>query len=412
MSYRPHQIEKSDAALELLRKNKMVAIFGEPRTGKTRTSIRTAIEYGARSVLVLTRKNAFPGWQKELADVPLEGVSFHVTNYEQVHKLQLRYDLLILDESHNLGTRGRATKRVRAIRKLCYRLPLIALSGTPTIETPTSIYHQWHVTRYSPFNKYRDFYQWFRDWGIPEVNYFQGRRVNSYERAKPELPPYIERFVVRMTQEEAGITQRSKDQVHTVKLGTETRRMIDELLEKGVTRTQRGKKIVVESDMAARGAVHQIETGALLQRKKKLDPETDKVRVTEKMYDLANTEVVDYLMETFGDHEGVAYFCHYRSTRRKLEKHFKRAQLFSSIAHAEGVDMSHVDDMVVVNTGYSGAKGAQLRERVVNMNATTERRVHYIVCEGGISPDVYEAVRNKVDYNLQSFRARRRKARG
>jgi hypothetical protein len=139
--------------------------------------------------------------------------------------------------------------------------------------------------------------------------------------------------------------------------------------------------------------MHQLEAGAVLYE--------------EEMVLMPNDEVVSYLYETFGDRPGVAFFSHYRSTRHKLRQYFAHVQLFSSVAHAEGVDMSHMDHMVVVNTGFSGAKAAQLRERVVNMNRDTEALVHYITTDAGVSRDVYDAVSQKVDYNLAAFRARR-----
>jgi hypothetical protein len=121
-----------------------------------------------------------------------------------------------------------------------------------------------------------------------------------------------------------------------------------------------------------------------------------------------NQEIIDYCMHHFGDNPDVAYFTHWRSTREKFAGHFKQAQLFSSIAHAEGVDMSHMKHMVIVNTAYSGAKFAQLRERVVNMNRTTKALVHHIVTNGGVSKAVYNAVSAKKDFNLAAFRRARR----
>ena len=95
---------------------------------------------------------------------------------------------------------------------------------------------------------------------------------------------------------------------------------------------------------------------------------------------------------------------HFRSTREKLRQHFPKATIYSSVAHAEGVDLSGCDHLVIVNTCYSGAKHIQRRDRVVNLNRKTEAVVHHIVCEGGISPVVYNAVSRKHDFNLKMYR--------
>jgi hypothetical protein len=384
--YKPHQIRGSDEALTLLQAHGLVALFGLPRTGKTRTAIRTAEMYGAQNVLVLTKKAAIPGWHSEI-NATSPGCKFTVTNYEQVTKLPSGYDLLILDESHNLGSRGKPTNRVKDIRRLCYQLPLIALTGTPTIETPLGIFHQWAVTKHSPFDQYKNFYGFFREYGTPAPIWISGRMVEQYKKHQDKLLPVIEQYGVRINQDDAGIVHQAQDVVHTIQLESDTKRKLQMIEEEGVI-----GRYVFDTDIGVRTAVHQIEAGAVLYE--------------EKLVMWPNTEVVDYLMDTFGDTDDIAYFTHFRSTREKLRRHFKHAQLFSSVAHAEGTSMAHMRHMVVVNTGYSGAKAAQLRERVVNMNRDTQALVHYVVTNAGVSRDVYDAVSKKVDYNLRAFRKR------
>lgn len=385
--YKPHQEAASDAALKILEHQGLVAIFGLPRTGKTRAAIRTAEQYGARKVLVLTRKAAIPGWRKELDAVQPAG-DYLVTNYEQVSKLEGGHDLLILDESHNLGCRGRATNRVKDIRALCYNLPLICLTGTPTIETPLGIYHQWCVSKYSPFRRMKNFYAFFREYGIPSPVWVNGRMIEQYKKALPSLEPVIEKYAVRISQEEAGIEHQAQDFLHTVPLANSTRVALDLMATEGCN-----GRMVFDTDMGVRTALHQFEAGAVLYE--------------EELVMLPNTEVVDYLWETFGDQDDIAYMTHFRSTRKKLSQRFKKAQLLSSIANAEGVDLSHMRHFVIVNTGYSGSKFAQLRERITNMNRTTPAIVHHIITDGGVSADVYQAVSMKKDYNLAAFRSKR-----
>lgn len=387
--YKPHQITASDNAFEILEKKGIVALFGLPRTGKTRCALRLAEMTKAKNVLILTKKKAIDGWKSEIKAVQ-PNFTYTLTNYEQVHKLAGGYDLLILDESHNLGSRGKPTNRVKDIRALCYNMPLIALTGTPTIETPLGIYHQWCVSKYSPFNQYKSFYKFFREYGIPDPIWLHGRQVEQYKKYKDTLLPAIEQYAVRISQDDAGIKHQAQDVVHTVPLTPDTKMHINDLMSQGTL----GNLMVFDTDMGVRTAVHQVESGAVL--------------YDEQLMMLPNTEVVDYLQETFGDAPDVAFFTHFRSTRKKLGEHFKQAQLFSSIAHAEGVDMSHMRHVVLVNTAYSGAKFAQVRERITNMNRTTEALIHIIVTDGGVSQDVYDMVSDKKDFNLRAFRAIRK----
>ena len=386
-----HQVEVSDAALSILRAQGLAYIFGQPRSGKTATSIRVCELSKRRRILVLTPKNAITGWHSELARTGA-AKSYTVTNFEQTKKLDPSdYDFAIVDEAHRLGKVGKPTQRVKDVRALTFNLPVLFLSGMPLTETPLAIYYQFCVTRYSPF-KHKNFYDFFREYGEPSPIRLHGRWVETYKKARPSLLEAVEPFVVRMTQVDAGITHAAVDKLHTVPLLASTKELIANIKEDKVI-TLNGKEIAFESDMAERLAVHQCEYGGL--------------KVGEEYVDLPNDEVVQYILNTWSDTPDLALMCHYKSTRLKLEKHFKHAQLFSSTAHAEGVSLADFKHFVIVGTCFSGAKHVQRRERGININKRTDSVVHHIVTDSGISKAVYDTVSRKRDFNLSLYRSLR-----
>ena len=388
MSYLPHQIEASDKLLETLRKRGVALLAGEMRTGKTRSAIRVAELSKCQNILVVTKKAAIPGWESELAAVDVQKV-YTVTNYEQAKNLKPEYDLCIIDESHAVGRAGKPTQRFKALRVITYDNPVILLSGTPAVETMLAYYYQFSLSKYSPFAEFKNFYDFFRTWGKPKLMKLHGRMVETYSYAKPDLLNKLKPYIVSLTQEQAGIQFKAIDKVHKVALSDETKALLSKIQDTKVAKI--GDEVVAfDSDMKERVAVHQIETGAVL--------------VDDEIQILPNTEVVDYIRETFGDSEDLALMAHFRSTRAKLRQHFPKATIYSSVAHAEGVDLSGCRHLVIVNTCYSGAKHIQRRDRVVNLNRKTEAIVHHIVCEGGISPAVYTAVSRKHDFNLKMYR--------
>jgi hypothetical protein len=186
---------------------------------------------------------------------------------------------------------------------------------------------------------------------------------------------------------------KAEDIIHTVKLGPDIKARIAGLIKDGLYSVA-GELIPVESDMQERTSVHQLESGAI-----KLPCGAIKM--------LDNNEVVDYLMATFGDTADVAYMSHFLSTRAKLAKHFTKAHLYSSTAHAEGLDLSHYRHLVIVNSGYSGSKFIQRRERGVNVKRVTPALVHHIICDAGISAKVYELTAQKLQFNLEAYRNER-----
>lgn len=388
-AYLPHQIRAASETAQLLAAYGLAYIFGEPRSGKTRTALKIASDMQAKNVLVLTPKAAISGWHKEMEAVQY-AAPITVTNYEQAKKLRPEYDLVIIDEAHRLGKVGKPTQRVKDIRAITGTARCLYLSGTPIVETPLSIYYQWIVCRHTPL-KFRNFYDFFRAYGEPCMIRLHGRWVEQYKKSKPELLEAIEPYIVRMTQKDAGIADsvQAKDKLHVVSLEPQTLKLIKTIQDDKVA-TVGGEVVAFDSDIKERMAVHQIECGAL--------------RIDDTILELPNNEVIEYLLRTFGDSSDIALMAHFHSTRQKLFARFKHAHIYSSTAHAEGVDLSHYRHFVIVNADYSGAKFVQRRERLVNVKKTGESVVHHIVTNGGVSSLVYDMTSKKRDFNLKCYR--------
>jgi hypothetical protein len=249
-----------------------------------------------------------------------------------------------------------------------------------------AIYHQQAISQHGPF-RYKNFYEFWRRYGIPSTINIGGHTVEQYNKSKPELDECIDGVVVTMTQADAGIKGEAIDQLHTVKLSDDTRGLIAQARE-GVLEID-GKEILFESVISERLAIHQLEYGGL--------------KINSKYWQTENDEVADYILETFGDHDKLALMSHYVSTRQVFERKFQNARLLSSNAHAEGVDLSGYT-LVVAGTDFSGAKHAQRRERGINMMRQGNADVHFVVTNGGISREVYKTVTQKKDFNLALYR--------
>ena len=392
----PHQIETSDKALGILRQRGVCLIAGLPRTGKTATAIRVAELSKAVNVLVVTKKAALEGWADEFQRIGVgQGKitkDYAIVNYEQVKNLgDATFDLVIVDESHTIGRAGKPTQRLKDLRAKTRGKPVLLLTGTPASETHLSYYYQFALSDLTPL-KYKNFYDFFRAWGVPNLVRLNGRLQETYKKCKPEIVDFLRPYIVTLSQEQAGIKHQASDKLHVVPLSASTKQLISTLQEDKVVEIAAELR-AFESEIAERLAVHQIEYGAVL--------------LNDEVVDLPNSEVIDYLYNTFGDTEGLGLMCHFRSTRQKLETRFKRAIIYSSNAHAEGVNLSHLDNFVIVNSDYSGAKFIQRRERITNIMRDTAAVVHHIVTDGGISKAVYDTLKGKRDFTLQLYRKHR-----
>lgn len=394
-----YQISNAKKIYEIFKDLNYVYIQGKPRSGKTPTSLVVASMTKAKSVLVLCPKGAKDGWYKFLEDDEFMShinKKVYVHHYEQIGKVKDKkitlslnpknYDLVIVDESHNFGKLGKPSNRILLLKALCRNLPHIHLSGTAIIESPCSIYHQMAISKYSPFN-HTNFYNFHREYGIPYYIKVAGRTINQYDKYKPELLDEIKKFSYYITQEDAGIKLTANDKLHYVKLSPNTVNLYKRL-EK--TRALKEYGLIADTVMKLRTSLHMLESGV--------------IRVDDKYIEIpGSNEKIEYILNTFGDTEDVGIMCHFVGERQKLSKYFKKAKIYSSTAHAEGVDLSHLKHFVILSSGYSGAKFVQRRERIINIKGSRSTIVNHILVKSSISEKIYNTVSKKRDFNNKTY---------
>ncbi|MDX9738857.1 MAG: hypothetical protein RBT33_00875 [Candidatus Dojkabacteria bacterium] len=402
-----HQLAKAKELYSMVKTKGYAYLVGAPRSGKTYTALLALELSTAKSVLILCPKAAINGW-KAFIDQPYLSKKYTVTNYEQmgsvettgpknrqikIPKLKLNaadYDCIIIDESHNFGIVGKPNGRTLLLKTLCQSLPHIHLSGTPWIETPCSIYYQMNISKYSPF-KYKNFYEFFKVYGIPSSIYTAHGIAPCYKKAIPELEIEIAKFCIYMTQEDAGISEdlQAKDVVHYITLNEETKKLYNAAIKKRVIVVQ-GEEIVLDTKTKERVLLHMLEGGTL--------------KLYNKVFKLGNTEKIDFIKTNFGDTDKIGIMCHFTQERDLLKAHFKYANIYSSVSHAEGVDLSHLEHFIIYSNNYSGVKHVQRRDRIVNINGSASLLVHHLLVAGGISEQVYELVSCKKDFNNEVYK--------
>jgi len=383
-----HQIEAAEKLYNLLQEYGYAYLQGQPRSGKTLTSILVAEMSKAKNIIVFTKKKAIDGWTKFLTSV---SKNYTVVNYEQAHKLEPVYDLAIIDESHNIGSFPKRSKRNKEIVRICKNIPHIHLSGTAIVESPASIYHQMHISEYSPFSC-KNFYEFHRKWGIPKTIYIGSRQVKDYSQVKPELINYINKFTVYMTQQDAGIDIQVQDVLHYINLDDKTKELYNKLQKDRVVKIK-DIEYVADTTMKLRIALHQIEGGTL------------KLEDGSSIW-LGNIEKINYIKEHFNLSKRVGIMCHFKEEQNLIKHHLPQVEVYSSNAHAEGVDLSHLDTFIIYSQDYSGAKHIQRRERIANINGSKTTKVHYLLVKNAISEQVYQAVSKKLDFNNSLYEAK------
>ena len=324
-----------------------------------------------------------------------------VTNYESVHKIEGKFDLIILDESHVNGSFPKPSKRTILIKKMFSSLPMVLLSGTPAVESGSQLFHQFWVSKYSPFSQYSNFYQWSKDYvDVFKIDFGNGYPSNNYSKARTDLIlKQIEPYLISFTQQQAGFESEITENVLYFEPKKSTYNLAKLLLDnrfiQGNTDT-----IVADTPVKLMSKIHQIYNGSCIGES-------------------ANTLILDHskakFIKTYFHGKKLAIFYYFQADLVILNKIFKDEitsdvnefnDTYKSIAvqqsGTEGMNLSKAENIVYYNFGFSGKNYIQSRDRLTTKDRKSNE-IFFIFERGGISEKIYKAICNKKDYNLKAF---------
>ena len=177
MKLRDYQVEITNKAIDILTRFKLVYLSLEVRTGKTITALNICNEMQFKNVLFVTKKKAIKSIESDCKHFKFLNVL--TINYESIHKIDFNPDVVICDESHCFGAFAKPSKRAKELKKITTNKPIIYLSGTPTPESYSQIYHQFWISSFSPFKEYQNFYKWAKVYVNPKIKYQYNRAIND-----------------------------------------------------------------------------------------------------------------------------------------------------------------------------------------------------------------------------------------
>ena len=397
---RPYQIEIASKACDILQKRKIVYLAMEVRTGKTSTSFEIAKLFGAKDVLFITKKKAISSIE---ADHREFGYNFDITiiNSESLHLIDGNFDLVISDEHHRNGAFPKMNKVTELIKERYSKLPMIFLSGTPTPESFSQIYHQFAVSNYSPFINYSNFYKWAKDYVNVKERNLGYAKVNDYSEAYQHLIKQLtDPFMISFTQEQAGFTSSVNETILYCPMKEITYGLIDRLKRNKVVE---GKQEVILADTAVKlmGKIHQLYSGTV-------------------KFESGNAKVIDdskarFIKQRFAG-EKIAIFYKFTAEYEMLKEVFKDnltndLEVFNTtnknialqiVSGREGISLQAAKYLVYFNIDFSAVSYWQSRDRLTTMQRLANE-VFWIFAEGGIEANIYKAVQNKKDYTLSQF---------
>ena len=265
IEFRPYQKEIIKEGSKKLSTNSFLYLAMEVRTGKTLTAMGICEEIGASHVLFLTKKKAMSSISKDYDLMCPNGFSIWIMNYESIHKLpDIKWDVIIADEAHTLGAFPKPNKRAKQLKDMITKCKsrVIFLSGTPTPESYSQMYHQVYGLSDNPFNKYSNFYRFCDDYVDVKQRKIRSMMINDYSGGKQEILEAMKPHTISFTQKQAGFKVVTEEDILEVEMQPNTYKMINRLTR---DRVIEGNENVVLADTPVKlmSKLHQMYSGTV-----------------------------------------------------------------------------------------------------------------------------------------------------
>lgn len=407
MELRTYQKNLVEQGLLILKQHNIVYYAMQPRTGKTIVSLQTAHDFGCKSVLFLTKLKAIASIKKDY-EAGNFNFKLEVINYESIHKRFNRdYDLVICDESHSFGAYPKPNKRANDVKNVVCNLPVIYLSGTPTPESYSQIYHQLWVSDYSPFKFYRNFYSWSKNYVKVGIKYlYGGRTINDYSNAiEPLIKEEISHLLLTYSQKEAGFKTEIIEEIIFVDTPTPKLDYIRKILKNDLVYYDETLFFELIADTAVRlqQLDHQLSSGTVIDR-------DGKRRVI-------STFKADAIKEKFTGKK-IAIFYKFQAEYELLKQVFPensstpeefnnnpeiKVYLGQFISSREGTRLDSAEALIFFNIDFSSLSYFQAKERIMSFERSEPAKLYWFFSKNGIEKEIYKVVTNKKDYTLSYY---------
>ena len=401
MKFRKYQLEIIEKAFDVLVKYGFVYLSMQVRTGKTLTAMGTAQKLGVDNMLFVTKKKAISSIEDDYKKLKPK---FHinVVNYESLHKVAGEYECIVLDEAHGMGAYPKPSKRTKMIKQIIKKQNpfVILMSGTPTSESFSQLYHQVYACPHNPFRNYVNFYKFAKDY-VDVVQIKIGAMPhNNYSRGRQTILDQMKPYMISYTQKEAGFKVETIEKVLKVKMSDLTYNMVKQL-KKNLVIEGSDEVVLADTGVKLMSKLHQLYSGTVKFESGKA-----------KVIDLSKAEFIktqfkdmkigmfykfkaeyDALKQVYGD-DLTTELSEFRDTDKNIA--------LQIVSGREGISLKEADCLVYYNIDFSALSYWQSRDRMTTKDSA-QNDIYWIFSEGGIEERIYRAVTKKKDYTLKHF---------
>ena len=404
VTFRDYQNDIITKGSQILNKHRFLYLAMEVRTGKTLTSLGIAEQVRAERVLFITKKKALSTISD---DYSLLSPSYYmcVINYESLHTVmdEWKWDLIICDEAHGMGAfpkpSGRAEMVAEVIKK-CKPM-VILLSGTPTPESYSQMYHQVYAIPNNPFAEFKNFYRFCDKYVAIKQRKINGLFVKDYSGGLETIIKAMEPYTINYTQQEAGFMAETKEEILEVEMKPMTYAMIKKL-KKDLVIEGKEEIILADTPVKLMMKVHQLSSGTIkFESGNSMILDLSKAEFIKEQFEGCKIgifykfkEEYNALKQVFGD-DLTSELSVFEDTNKNIA--------LQIVSGREGISLRQAEYLVYYNIDFSATSYWQSKDRMTTKERL-ENQVYWIFAKGGIEHDIYKAVTKKKDYTVNHFK--------
>jgi hypothetical protein len=398
---RPYQLDIVDKGIKQLLQRRWCYLSMEVRTGKTLTALSIASKLGGKHkrVVFVTKLKAFDSIKNDIDLLQDSSIYVDIVNYESLHKLDLsvHVDCWILDEAHKLGGFPKPCEKSKLLKQIIHKHSMVIfLSGTPTPESGSQIFHQLYVLGdKSPFVGF-NFYQWAKDNVNIKKRYLGYAEVNDYSDCKFNLDSLN---FLSFSQKQAGFKNEIREHFVKVDMSEMTKKIISTLKKDKIFK---GKNDVILADTSVKEMqkIHQLSSGTCI-----LDESQEGI--------IIDKTKAQFIQDNFSDKK-IAIFYKFKMELEMLKEFFdvtdnveefnntNKVLCLQFVSGREGTKLNKADMLIYFNIDFSATTYFQARDRMTTIDREVSD-IYYLISDCGIEMDVYKAVSNKKNYTLRFY---------
>ena len=403
MELRDYQKEITIKGVEVLNKHKFLYLAMEVRTGKTLTSLSISNLLPVQNLLFITKKKAISSIQDDYNSL---SPSYNATiiNYESLHKIEeQKWDMIICDEAHGMGAFPKPSLRAKLVRSLLLinNPYVILLSGTPTPESYSQMYHQVYGIPNNPFKHHKSFYKFAHEYIQITQKKIGAFNINDYSNGSDSIIEEMKPYTIAYTQKEAGFKVQTNEEILYVDICNQAKDIIRNL-KKNLVVEGCDETILADTGVKLMSKTHQLYSGTV-----KFESGNSMVICNNK---------AEYIRDKFKGQK-IAIFYKFKEELNAIKQVFEdticteledfnatdKSIALQIVSGREGISLKLAEALVYYNIDFSATSYWQSRDRMTTKDRKFNK-IYWIFAIGGIEKEIYKSVIKKKDYTLRHFK--------